>query len=190
MTHWDLGENVEEQGDNGEVEADPGPSEPLLQVLGHRDHLISRDVCQCRKSQQFSVNNTLGNIHVDAIKWSNSLNDSPRPWGTQVQTTSLAAARWTEPDTWDKQHAVTYDTLDHFSSPPWDKSFMHLLSVEEWELQICTSCEYIELLTFHSNPPTAMPLAAPVPAKPTKWPLPMLLANRDAPTWKKQKPNK
>lgn len=39
MTYWDLGENVQEQRDNGEVEADPGPSEPLLQVLGHRDHL-------------------------------------------------------------------------------------------------------------------------------------------------------
>lgn len=32
-----------------------------------------------------------------------------------------------------------------------------------------------------------MPLAAPVPARPTKWPLPMLLANRDAPTFKKKK---
>ena len=42
---------------------------------------------------------------------------------------------------------------------------------------------YIKLqLTFHSKPPTAIPLAAPVPARPTKWPLPMLLANREAPT--------
>lgn len=46
-----------------------------------------------------------------------------------------------------------------------------------------TSCNCTVWLTFHSNPPTAMPPAAPVPAKPTKWPLPMLLANRDAPTW-------
>lgn len=37
-------------------------------------------------------------------------------------------------------------------------------------------------LTFHSNPATAKPLAAPVPARPTKWPLPMLLAKREAPT--------
>lgn len=38
-------------------------------------------------------------------------------------------------------------------------------------------------LTFHSNPATAKPLAAPVPARPTKWPLPILLAKREAPTW-------
>lgn len=38
------------------------------------------------------------------------------------------------------------------------------------------------LLTFHSKPPTAIPLAAAVPARPTKWPLPMLLAKRDVPT--------
>lgn len=38
-----------------------------------------------------------------------------------------------------------------------------------------------QLLTFHSNPPMAIPAAAAVPAIPTKWPLPMLLANSDAP---------
>lgn len=39
----------------------------------------------------------------------------------------------------------------------------------------------IWLLTFHSNPPMAIPAAAAVPAMPTKWPLPMLLAKSDAP---------
>lgn len=37
------------------------------------------------------------------------------------------------------------------------------------------------LLTFHSNPPMAIPAAAAVPAIPTKCPLPMLLAKSDAP---------
>jgi len=36
-------------------------------------------------------------------------------------------------------------------------------------------------LTFHSYVPTAIPLAAPVPAKPMKWPLPILLENNEAP---------
>lgn len=36
-------------------------------------------------------------------------------------------------------------------------------------------------LTFHSNVAVAIPEAAPVPASPTKWPLPMLLAKREAP---------
>lgn len=38
-------------------------------------------------------------------------------------------------------------------------------------------------LTFHSNPPMASPAAAAVPATPTKWPLPMLLAKSEAPIW-------
>ena len=38
-------------------------------------------------------------------------------------------------------------------------------------------------LTFHSNAAMAIPEAAPVPASPTKWPLPMLLAKREAPIW-------
>lgn len=37
------------------------------------------------------------------------------------------------------------------------------------------------LLTFHSNPQMAMPAAAAVPAIPTKWTLPMLLAKSEAP---------
>lgn len=37
-------------------------------------------------------------------------------------------------------------------------------------------------LTFHSNVPTAIPEAAPAPAKPMKCPLPTLLENSDAPT--------
>lgn len=41
-------------------------------------------------------------------------------------------------------------------------------------------------LTFHSYPPMAIPPAAAVPAMPTKCPLPMLLANREAPIWKKK----
>lgn len=36
-------------------------------------------------------------------------------------------------------------------------------------------------LTFHSKAPTARPLAEPVPASPIKWPLPILLANNEAP---------
>lgn len=39
------------------------------------------------------------------------------------------------------------------------------------------------LLTFHSNAAVAIPEAAPVPASPTIWPLPMLLAKREAPIW-------
>lgn len=42
------------------------------------------------------------------------------------------------------------------------------------------------VLTFHSNPPMAIPAAAAVPAIPTKWPLPMLLAKREAPICKKK----
>lgn len=42
----------------------------------------------------------------------------------------------------------------------------------------------VEALTFHSKPPVAIPEAAPVPARPTKWLLPMLLAKREAPIWK------
>lgn len=38
-------------------------------------------------------------------------------------------------------------------------------------------------LTFHSNAAVAIPEVAPVPANPTKWPLPMLLAKREAPIW-------
>lgn len=39
LTYRDLGENVEEERDNGEVDVDPCPSKSLLQVLGHGDHL-------------------------------------------------------------------------------------------------------------------------------------------------------
>lgn len=38
-------------------------------------------------------------------------------------------------------------------------------------------------LTFHSFAPAAIPEDAPVPAMPTKWLLPMLLAKREAPIW-------
>lgn len=38
-THRDLGENVKEEGDDGEVDVDPGSPEALLQVLGHGDDL-------------------------------------------------------------------------------------------------------------------------------------------------------
>ena len=38
------------------------------------------------------------------------------------------------------------------------------------------------VLTFNSNTAIPIPLDAPDPAKPTKWPLPMLLANSEAPT--------
>ena len=34
-----------------------------------------------------------------------------------------------------------------------------------------------------------IPLAAPLPAKPMKCPLPMLLANKEAPTYKNKKRN-
>lgn len=39
-------------------------------------------------------------------------------------------------------------------------------------------------LTLSSNIEIAIPDAAPEPASPMKCPLPILLANRDAPTWK------
>lgn len=38
-THRNLCENVKEEGDDGEVEVDPGSSKALAQVLGHGDHL-------------------------------------------------------------------------------------------------------------------------------------------------------
>lgn len=38
-THGNLCENVKKEGDDGEVDVDPGSSEALLQVLGHGDHL-------------------------------------------------------------------------------------------------------------------------------------------------------
>ena len=50
---------------------------------------------------------------------------------------------------------------------------------------IKTYCVYDENycgLTLNSNAPTAMPEAAPVPERPMKCSLPILLAKRDAPT--------
>lgn len=41
-------------------------------------------------------------------------------------------------------------------------------------------------ITLSSKTATPIPLEAPDPARPTKWPLPMLLANRDRPTYRKQ----
>ena len=41
---------------------------------------------------------------------------------------------------------------------------------------------HLLLLTLNSNAPTAMPEAAPVPERPMKCSLPILLAKRDAPT--------
>lgn len=46
------------------------------------------------------------------------------------------------------------------------------------------------ILTFNSKRPTAIPAAAPDPAKPTKWMLPTLLANNEAPIFKIDKINK
>lgn len=40
------------------------------------------------------------------------------------------------------------------------------------------------LLTFHSKAPIAIPEVAPIPARPMKWPLPILEAKREAPIWK------
>lgn len=40
---------------------------------------------------------------------------------------------------------------------------------------------FFKLLTFHSNPATAMPPAAPVPARPINRPEPSELAKRDEP---------
>jgi len=40
-----------------------------------------------------------------------------------------------------------------------------------------------EIITLSSKTAIPMPLAAPEPASPMKWPLPMLLANSDAPTY-------
>ena len=42
-------------------------------------------------------------------------------------------------------------------------------------------------ITVSSNMKMAMPEAAAVPARPTKWPEPMLLPNKEAPTWTKNK---
>jgi len=38
------------------------------------------------------------------------------------------------------------------------------------------------MFTFNSKPAVPMPLLAPLPARPTKCPLPILLAKSDAPT--------
>lgn len=39
MTYWDLGENIQEEGQHREVDTNSLSSEPLLQVLRHGDHL-------------------------------------------------------------------------------------------------------------------------------------------------------
>lgn len=52
--------------------------------------------------------------------------------------------------------------------------------VNEWS----THFSQTVFLTFHSNPPTASPPAAPVPARPMNKPLPTLLDIREAPIWK------
>lgn len=83
-THWDLGENVQEQRDNRQVEADSGPTEPLLQVLRHRDHL-TRDI----KCYFLNGRSKLTRWHMKSLL--------PQLWGTPVQTASPAATRWTEP---------------------------------------------------------------------------------------------
>lgn len=69
------------------------------------------------------------------------------------------------------------------SRPHWD-----ILCFKGYKY-VCLRCnDYAAALTFHSNPPMASPEAAAVPATPTKWPLPMLLAKSDAPICKVQQP--
>lgn len=75
-------------------------------------------------------------------------------------------------------------------SPVWTspglKTAHHLISnllAFYANLHIFTTC--IKSLTFHSYAIAPIPAAAPEPARPMKWPLPMLLANSEAPTSRK-----
>ena len=61
-----------------------------------------------------------------------------------------------------------------------DWLFLQQKTITKYDTSFCERA----LLTFHSYAMAAMPAAAPEPAIPMKWPLPTLLANRDAPTWK------
>ena len=54
---------------------------------------------------------------------------------------------------------------------------IYVLSLNIWQLI------HKLILTNHSNKTRAIPAAAPAPAKPTKCSLPILLENKDAPTW-------
>jgi len=50
------------------------------------------------------------------------------------------------------------------------------------ETRVCLLVRVLVYRTLSSKTAMPMPLDAPEPARPTKWPLPMLLANSDAPT--------
>ena len=43
-THGDLGEDVEEEGQHGQVDPDPLSTKPLPQVLRHGEHLSIKSV--------------------------------------------------------------------------------------------------------------------------------------------------
>lgn len=69
-THRDLGEDVEEEGEHREVDANTLPSEPLLQVLGHGDHLNTRaDPERERVSRPLSQVNTSDSFPKFKAKW-------------------------------------------------------------------------------------------------------------------------
>lgn len=129
-----------------------------------------------------------------AVTWWHMKTLLPQLWGTQVQRASPAATQWTEPvrthDTFNSSSSHLHDHVSLNSS----LCFGHLrpaLIKYPTKCVLSYSAKKYSIMkqthTFHSNPPTAMPAAAPVPAKPTKWPLPILLANRDAPTCEQQR---
>ena len=90
---------------------------------------------------------------------------------------------------WHPSYSLPYCTAKcYWQKTHWKKVLLsHETEIELFgytaKVQPCTS--YIVLdLTFHSNPPTARPPAAPVPARPINKPLPTLLDISEAPICK------
>ena len=60
--HGDLGEDVEDHGEDGEVHGDPPPPEPLHHVLGQGPHLAGDEHRQEDEAEQLQQDQRLGNI--------------------------------------------------------------------------------------------------------------------------------
>lgn len=81
-THWNLVENIKEQGD--EVYIDPCSSKALFQVLGHGDHLNTAHLSH--------------HAWIETLITYTEVKNLLQLWGRHVQTTSQASTQWTEPD--------------------------------------------------------------------------------------------
>jgi hypothetical protein len=62
-THRDLGENIEQQGQNGKVDLDPLASKPLPQILWHRHHLHDAREVTTSQSDQGAQRGQKNGIH-------------------------------------------------------------------------------------------------------------------------------